>query len=175
MLVRFFTDLRAGGVPVTLPEFLSLLEALEARVASLSAEEFYYLARMAMVKDERHFDRFDRVFAEHFEGAEKLFEKLVAELPPEWLRQLTERLMSEEEKRRVESLGGWDKLLETLRKRLAEQRERHEGGNRWIGTAGTSPFGGGANGGGSCANSVADRTRKTSRRTIIAVDLVGCG
>ena len=85
MLVRFFNDLRAGGVPVTLPEFLSLLEALEARVASLSAEEFYYLARMATVKDERHFDRFDRVFAEHFEGAEKLFEKLTAELPPEWL------------------------------------------------------------------------------------------
>ena len=103
MLVRFFTDLRAGGVPVTLPEFLSLLEALEARVATLSAEEFYYLARMAMVKDERHFDRFDRVFAEHFEGAQKLFEKLAAELPPEWLQQLTERLLSEEEKRRVES------------------------------------------------------------------------
>src|SRR6187399_303596 len=141
MLVRFFTDLRAGGVPVTLPEFLSLLEALEARVASLSAEEFYYLARMAMVKDERHFDRFDRIFAEHFEGAEKLFEKLVAELPPEWLQQLTERLLSEEERRRVESLGGWDKLLETLRQRLREQRDRHEGGNKWIGTGGTSPFG----------------------------------
>ncbi len=86
MLIRFFTDLRAGGVPVTLPEFLSLLEALEARVAALSAEEFYYLARMSMVKDERHFDRFDRVFAEHFEGAQKLFEKLTAELPPEWLQ-----------------------------------------------------------------------------------------
>ena len=141
MLIRFFTDLRAGGVPVTLPEFLSLLEALEARVASLSAEEFYYLARMAMVKDERHFDRFDRVFAEHFEGAQKLFEKLSAELPPEWLKQLTERLLSEEEKRRVEALGGWDKLLETLRQRLREQQGRHEGGNKWIGTAGTSPFG----------------------------------
>src|SRR4051812_35473395 len=141
MLVRFFNDLRAGGVPVTLPEFLSLLQALEARVASLSAEEFYYLARMAMVKDERHFDRFDRVFAEHFEGAEKLFAKLVAELPPEWLQQLTERLLSEEERQRVESLGGWDKLLETLRQRLREQRGRHEGGNKWIGTAGTSPFG----------------------------------
>jgi uncharacterized protein with von Willebrand factor type A (vWA) domain len=141
MLVRFFNDLRAGGVPVTLPEFLSLLEALEARVATLSAEEFYYLARMATVKDERHFDRFDRIFAQHFEGAEKFFEKLTAELPPEWLQQLTERLLSEEEKRRVESLGGWDKLLETLRQRLREQRGRHEGGNQWIGTAGTSPFG----------------------------------
>src|SRR5215203_3594179 len=110
MLVRFFTDLRAGGVPVTLPEFLSLLEALEARVVALSAEEFYYLARLALVKDERHFDRFDRVFAEHFEGAQKLFEQIVAELPPEWLQQLAARLFTDEEKRRVESLGGWDKL-----------------------------------------------------------------
>jgi uncharacterized protein with von Willebrand factor type A (vWA) domain len=141
MLVRFFTDLRAGGVPVTLPEFLSLLEALEARVAALSAEEFYYLARLALVKDERHFDRFDRIFAEHFEGAQRLFEKIVAELPPEWLKQLTERLLSEEERRKVESLGGWDKLLETLKERLREQHERHEGGNKWIGTGGTSPFG----------------------------------
>jgi len=141
VLIRFFTDLRAGGVPVTLPEFLSLLEALEARVAALSAEEFYYLARMAMVKDERHFDRFDRVFAEHFEGAQKLFDKLTAQLPPEWLQQLTEKLLTEEEKRRVEALGGWDKLLETLRQRLRDQQGRHEGGNKWIGTAGTSPFG----------------------------------
>jgi len=143
VLVRFFTDLRAGGVPVTLPEFLSLLEALEARVASLSAEEFYYLARLALVKDERHFDRFDRIFAEHFEGAQKLFEKIVAELPPEWLQQLTERLLTAEERQKVEGLGGWDKLLETLRQRLREQQERHEGGNKWIGTGGTSPFGNG--------------------------------
>ncbi len=143
MLVRFFTDLRAGGVPVTLPEFLSLLEGLEARLAALSPEDFYYLARMALVKDERHFDRFDRVFAEHFAGAEKLFERLTAELPAEWLKTLTERLFSEEEKRRVQALGGWDKLLETLRQRLQEQKGRHEGGNKWIGTAGTSPFGSG--------------------------------
>jgi uncharacterized protein with von Willebrand factor type A (vWA) domain len=141
MLVRFFSDLRAAGVPVTLPEFLSLLEALEARLAWLSPEDFYYLARMALVKDERHFDRFDRVFAQHFEGAQKLFDKIMQELPADWLQQLTQRLLSEEEKRAVEALGGWDKLLETLRKRLAEQRERHEGGAKWIGTAGTSPFG----------------------------------
>jgi uncharacterized protein len=141
MLVRFFTDLREGGVPVTLPEFLGLLEALEARVAEFSPEEFYYLSRMALVKDERHFDRFDRVFAEHFAGAEKVFAKLVTELPAEWLKAITDRLLSEEEKRRVESLGGWEKLLETLRRRLAEQRGRHEGGSKWIGTAGTSPFG----------------------------------
>jgi uncharacterized protein len=141
MLVRFFTDLRAGGIPVTLPEFLSLLEALERGVASFSPEEFYYLARLALVKDERHFDRFDRVFAEHFEGAQKVFERIVAELPPEWLQAMTERLFSEEEKRRVESLGGWDKLLETLRRRLREQNERHEGGGKFIGTGGRSPFG----------------------------------
>jgi uncharacterized protein with von Willebrand factor type A (vWA) domain len=141
MLVRFFSDLRAAGVPVTLPEFLSLLAALEARLAWLSPEDFYYLARMALVKDERHFDRFDRVFAQHFEGAQKLFDEIMQELPSGWLQQLTQRLLSEQEKRAVEALGGWDKLLETLRKRLAEQRERHEGGNKWIGTAGTSPFG----------------------------------
>src|SRR6478672_10696548 len=120
MLVRFFTDLRAGGVPVTLPEFLTLLEALEARLAAFSPEDFYYLARLALVKDERHFDRFDRVFAEHFAGAEQLFEKLTAELPLEWLEQLGERLFSEEEKGRVASLGGWDKLLAILRQRLQE-------------------------------------------------------
>jgi uncharacterized protein with von Willebrand factor type A (vWA) domain len=141
MLVRFFTDLRAQGVPVTLPEFLSLLAALQARLGNLSALDFYHLARMALVKDERYFDRFDQVFAEHFAGAEKLFEELVAELPAEWLRQLGERLFSDEEKRRVARSGGWERLLETLRERLREQRGRHEGGAKWIGTAGTSPFG----------------------------------
>ncbi len=145
MLVRFFTDLRAGGVPVTLPEFLTLLEGLEARLAALSPEDFYYLARAALVKDERHFDRFDRVFAQHFAGAEKLFEQLAAALPADWLKQLTERLLTEEEKKRLDAeitgLGGWDKLLEALRQRLREQQGRHEGGNKWIGTAGTSPFG----------------------------------
>jgi uncharacterized protein with von Willebrand factor type A (vWA) domain len=145
VLVRFFTDLRAGGIPVTLPEFLSLLEGLEARLAALSPEDFYYLARLSLVKDERHFDRFDRVFAEHFAGAEKLFERITAELPPEWLKSLAERLFSEAEKKRldaeIKALGGWDQLLETLRQRLLEQKGRHEGGNKWIGTAGTSPFG----------------------------------
>src|SRR5688572_20670991 len=96
---------------------------------------------MALVKDERHFDRFDRVFAEHFAGAEKLFEKIVAELPAEWLRQVTGRLLTEDEKRKVEALGGWEQLLETLRERLLEQKGRHEGGNKWIGSGGTSPFG----------------------------------
>jgi uncharacterized protein with von Willebrand factor type A (vWA) domain len=143
MLVRFFADLRAVGIPVTLPEFLALLEGLEARLAALSPEAFYYLARLSLVKDERHFDRFDRVFAEHFAGAEKLFDRLAAEMPADWLRQFSERLLSEEEKRRVAALGGWEQLWRTLRQRLQEQRARHEGGSQWIGTAGTSPFGNG--------------------------------
>jgi uncharacterized protein with von Willebrand factor type A (vWA) domain len=143
VLVRFFFELREAGVPVSLTEFLALLQGLEARVATCSAEEFYWFARLALVKDERHYDRFDRVFAAHFEGAERLFAKLVAEVPAEWLRSLAERLFTAEERAKVEALGSWDKLLETLRERLAEQKERHEGGNKWIGTGGTSPFGSG--------------------------------
>ena len=141
MLVQFFFELRRAGVPVAINEFLMLLEALRARVAQLSAQEFYYLARACLVKDERHYDRFDRVFAEVFAGAEKLFAQLMAQVPAEWLQSLAARVFSEEEKRRIEALGGWDKLLETLRQRLREQAERHEGGNKWIGTGGTSPFG----------------------------------
>src|SRR5215468_3019280 len=141
VLVHFFYELRKGGVPVTLTEFLTLLEALRARVAWASAEEFYFLARTTLVKDERHYDRFDRVFAEIFSGAEKLFEQIVAAVPDEWLRSLAARAFTEEEKKRIEALGGWEKLLETLRERLREQKERHQGGNKWIGTQGTSPFG----------------------------------
>ena len=141
MLVQFFFELRSAGVPVSITEFLMLLEALRARVAQLSAQDFYYLARACLVKDERHYDRFDRVFAQVFAGAEGAFAQLLAEVPAEWLQSLAARTFSEEEKRRIESLGGWDKLLETLRERLREQQERHEGGNKWIGTGGTSPFG----------------------------------
>ncbi len=143
MLVRFFFALRAAGVPVSLTELLTLLEGLQARLAFLSAEEFYYLARLALVKDERHFDRFDRAFAEHFAGAERAFHALLADVPPEWLEQLAQRTFTEEEKRQLQSMGSWEKLLETLRQRLAEQKGRHEGGNKWIGTGGTSPFGSG--------------------------------
>jgi uncharacterized protein with von Willebrand factor type A (vWA) domain len=141
MLVRFFFELRKAGVPVTVTEFLMLLEGLQKRVASISALDFYHLARACLVKDEKHYDRFDRVFAQAFEGAEALFERFLAELPAEWLKALTERNLTEEEKRQIESLGGWDKLMQTLRERLQEQRERHEGGKKWIGTGGTSPFG----------------------------------
>jgi uncharacterized protein with von Willebrand factor type A (vWA) domain len=141
MLIRFFYMLREGGVPVSVTEFLALLEALEARIVGLSAEEFYWLARAVLVKDERYYDRFDIVFAAHFKGLESAFEQLVAELPAEWLRRSKDLFLSEEEKARVEALGGWDKLMETLKARLEEQKERHQGGSKWIGTGGTSPFG----------------------------------
>lgn len=141
MLVPFFYKLREAGVPVSITEFLTLLEALQARLAQANAEEFYFLARAALVKDERHFDRFDRAFAAYFKAAEHTFESLLTRLPEEWLRKLMERTLSEEEKRQIEALGGWQKLMETLQERLKEQQGRHEGGNKWIGTAGTSPFG----------------------------------
>jgi uncharacterized protein len=141
MLVRFFFELRSAGVPVTVTEFLMLLEGLQKRVASVSALDFYHLARACLVKDEKHYDRFDRVFAQVFEGAEALFARILAELPAQWLKALTERHLSEEEKREIEALGGWEKLMQTLRERLQEQTSRHEGGKKWIGTAGTSPFG----------------------------------
>ena len=141
MLTRFFFDLRAAGVPVGVTEFLTLLEGLKAQVVWASAQDFYYFARTCLVKDERHYDRFDRVFAQTFEGAEKLFDRIVAELPADWLEALTERTLTDEEKAQVAALGGWEKLLETLRERLKEQKGRHEGGSKWIGTAGTSPFG----------------------------------
>ena len=141
MLVRFFFELRSAGVPVSLTEFLTLLEALRQRVAFCSAEEFYYLGRLVLVKDERHFDRYDRVFAQYFEGAERQFEKIMAEIPLDWLQSMGERLFSDEEKRQLAALGSWTALLDTLRQRLSEQREQHRGGNKWIGTGGTSPFG----------------------------------
>jgi uncharacterized protein len=141
VLVGFFFGLRASGVPVSITEFLTLLAALAARVAQLSAQDFYYLARACLVKDERHYDRFDRVFAEVFTGAERRFAQLLAQVPPEWLRSSAARLFSAEEQRRIAALGGWDQLLESLRQRLREQQQRHQGGSHWIGTGGSAPFG----------------------------------
>jgi uncharacterized protein with von Willebrand factor type A (vWA) domain len=142
VLIRFFLMLRAAGVPVSITEFLALLDALKARLIGQSADDFYFLARATLVKDERHYDRFDRVFAAHFQGAELAFEALLAaEVPAEWLRDALRLQLSEEEKARIEALGGWEALMEALRKRLAEQKVRHQGGSRWIGTGGTSPFG----------------------------------
>ncbi len=145
MLTKLFHGLRQEGVPVSLLEYLTLLEALEADLAERDVETFYHLARAILVKDETKIDAFDRVFAHVFNGLEILAEEDDAlaprELPEEWLRALSQNLLSEEEKARIEALGGFDALMETLRQRLAEQRKRHEGGSKWIGTAGTSPFG----------------------------------
>ena len=141
MLVKFFFLLRKTGVPVSITELLTLLEALKAGLGDLSAERFYYLARTCLVKDERFYDRYDRAFATHFKGVEDLFSALQRELPADWLEKMSVREFSDEEKAQIEALGGWDKLMETLKKRLEEQKERHQGGNKWIGTAGTSPYG----------------------------------
>jgi len=141
MLVKFFFLLRKAGVPVSVTELLTLLEALKAGLGELSAERFYYLSRTCMVKDEKYYDRFDRAFAEHFKGVVDIFSMLERQLPADWLAKLAVREFSDEEKAAVEALGGWEKLMETLKKRLEEQKERHQGGNKWIGTAGTSPFG----------------------------------
>ena len=141
MFVAFFHELKAAGVPVTLREYLTLMEAMERDIAGRRVEDFYYLSRTALVKDERNLDKFDRVFGHVFKGLELLSEPLTAEIPAEWLRKLAEKYLSDEEKKEIEAMGGLDKLLEALRQRLREQKGRHQGGKKWIGTAGTSPFG----------------------------------
>lgn len=141
MFLSFFAELRAAKVPVSLREYLTLLEALDADLADKRVDEFYYLARTALVKDERNLDKFDQVFGKVFKGLETLGQAVdKADIPEEWLRKLAERYLTDEEKRKIEALG-WDKLWETLKQRLKEQQGRHQGGNKWIGTAGTSPFG----------------------------------
>jgi uncharacterized protein with von Willebrand factor type A (vWA) domain len=140
MFAGFFLELRQAKVPVSLREYLTLLEAMRQNLAAYKIEDFYYLSRAALVKDERNLDKFDRVFAHHFKGIESIGDAGV-ELPEEWLRKLAEKVLTEEEKQLIESLGGWEKLMEMLQKRLAEQKGRHQGGSKWIGTAGTSPFG----------------------------------
>ena len=141
MLIDFFLSLKQSGLPVSVKEYLMLCEAMERGVIHGSVDDFYHLSRICLVKDEANFDRFDRAFAAYFKGVEALDAVLPADIPEEWLKKLAERLLSEDEKAQVEAMGGWDKLMETLRQRLAEQKERHQGGSKWIGTAGTSPFG----------------------------------
>ena len=140
MLVNFFFHLREHKLPVSIREYLDLLEALEKRVISYSLNDFYYLSRAVLVKDESQYDKFDRAFGTYFEGI--IDNEIVSiDIPEAWLRKMAERYLTEEEKKQIASLGGFEKLMETLKKRLQEQKERHEGGNKWIGTAGTSPFG----------------------------------
>src|SRR5690606_6952009 len=141
MFTTFFKELRDARIPVTLKEYLTLLEALDADVAGRRVEDFYYLSRAALVKDERYLDRFDQVFSHVFKGLDLMSEAATAEIPEDWLRAVSSLYLTDEEKARIEALGGWEKIMEELAKRLAEQKERHQGGNKWIGTGGTSPFG----------------------------------
>ncbi|MGC4366489.1 vWA domain-containing protein [Hydrogenophaga sp. R2] len=147
MLIDFFYTLRAAKVPVSVREYLTLLEALQAEVVgptnpdACSMDDFYFLARTALVKDEKHFDKFDRAFAAYFKGVEMIAD-FTKPIPADWLRQEMERILSEEQKANAPKLD-WDELMDTLKKRLEEQKERHEGGSKWIGTGGTSPFGNG--------------------------------
>ncbi len=141
MLIDFFYTLRAARLPVSVKEFLTLLDALRQGVIGPSVDDFYHLARLTLVKDEALFDKFDRAFAAYFKGVEMLTD-FGKEVPLDWLQKVLEKELSPEEKAAIEKMG-WDELMETLKKRLEEQNERHEGGNRWIGTGGTSPFGNG--------------------------------
>jgi uncharacterized protein with von Willebrand factor type A (vWA) domain len=140
MLTEFFLKLKSHKLPVSIKEYLTLLEAMKKNVISPSIDEFYYLSRMTLVKDENNFDKFDRAFGEYFQGVESIA-GIELDVPLEWLLKQAELNLSPEEKAMIESLGGWEKLMETLKKRLEEQQGRHQGGNKWIGTAGTSPFG----------------------------------
>ena len=144
MFLPFFENLREANVPVSMREYLTFLEGMKAGLVTYDAEAFYYLARTAMVKDERNIDKFDRAFAATFKGLDdiQLSDVLEAvDIPAEWLEKLAEKHLTEEEKKEIEALGGFEKLMETLKKRLEEQKGRHQGGSKWMGTAGTSPFG----------------------------------
>lgn len=141
MFLTFFNELRQAKVPVTLKEYLALVEGLEKQVIDMKVDDFYYLSRAILVKDERNLDKFDRVFAHAFKGLETLDQSEIAQIPEDWLKALTEKFLTEEEKKQIEALGGWEKLMEELKKRLEEQKKRHEGGSKMIGSGGTSPFG----------------------------------
>ncbi|WER44830.1 VWA domain-containing protein [Cupriavidus sp. WKF15] len=140
MLIDFFFSLRHAKLPVSVKEYLTMLEALKAQVITPSIDEFYYLARMTLVKDEKHFDKFDQTFGAYFKGVESLVD-WKSDIPLDWLQKTLERELSAEEKAKIEAMGGLDKLMERLKQLLEEQKEKHEGGNKWIGTGGTSPFG----------------------------------
>ena len=141
MFIKFFYELKSAKIPVTVREYLTLMDALQADLASRRVEDFYYLSRACLVKDERHLDKFDQVFGHVFKGLDLMSEAVEGEIPDEWLRKVSELYLSDEDKAKIEALGGWDKIMEELKKRLEEQKGRHQGGNKWIGTGGTSPFG----------------------------------
>jgi uncharacterized protein len=141
MFATFIIALREAGLPASITEYLTLMRAMREGVADYSVEDFYYLSRAALVKDERHLDRFDRVFGEVFRGLEPPEGDLQREIPEDWLRKMVEKLLNEEEKAQIQAAGGFEALMELLKQRLAEQKGRHQGGSKWIGTGGTSPFG----------------------------------
>lgn len=141
MLINFFYTLRENRVPVTIREFMDLLQALKQGLAYANTDDFYLLARTVLVKDEKHFDKFDKAFAKYFEGVDSIGDELLAQIPDEWLRKEVEKLLSPEELAQLQSLGSLEKLMEEFKKRLEEQKHRHQGGNRMVGTGGTSPFG----------------------------------
>jgi len=141
MLINFFMTLKEERLPVSFTELFSLLECLKQNVIFANVEEFYYLSRMCFVKDEKNFDKFDIAFGKYFENVDAINDLAMYEIPDDWLRKQMESILSDEEKAKIEALGGLDKLMEEFRKRMEEQQKRHEGGNKWIGTGGTSPFG----------------------------------
>ena len=141
MFTRFFFELREANVPVSLKEYLTLLGAVEAGCASYSVDDFYFLSRATLVKDEKNLDKFDRVFGHVFNGLEFVADSEAADIPEEWLRKVAELYLTEQEMARIEELGSWDEIMETLKQRLEEQKGRHQGGSKWIGTGGTSPYG----------------------------------
>ena len=141
MLIPFFFMLRDGGMKTSITELLTLLEAMKTGIAGQSVDDFYYLARATLVKDESQLDKFDRIFAVYFKGIEDSLADLFQDIPDEWLQQRAELMLSDEERAQIEAMGGFEELMKALQERLDEQDERHEGGNKWIGTAGTSPFG----------------------------------
>ena len=143
MFIRFLHQLKEAGVPVSIREYLDFLAGLDKGITNLNTDSFYHFARASLVKDERHYDRFDRTFSEFFEGALKKGGEILNNIPEEWIKNALQKNLTKEDKEKIESLGGWDKLLETLKERLKEQKKRHQGGNKWIGTGGTSPFGSG--------------------------------
>ncbi len=140
MLIDFFLKLKSAKVPVTTKEYLMLIEGMQKGVVGSSIDDFYYFSRTCLVKDEANFDKFDRAFGEYFKGVEAIM-GVEADIPLEWLRKQAELNLSPEEKAKIEAMGGWEKLMETLKKRLEEQKGRHQGGSKWIGTGGTSPYG----------------------------------
>ena len=143
MFIRFLHQLKEAGVPVSIREYLDFLAGLDKGITNLNTDSFYHFARASLVKDERHYDRFDRTFSEFFEGALKKGGEILNNIPEEWIKNALQKNLTKEDKEKIDSLGGWDKLLETLKERLKDQKKRHQGGNKWIGTGGTSPFGSG--------------------------------